>query len=79
MFFPSVAPSLSPLTNMGGTEKSKRLESVDICKVDGWYEAGNSDNVRAVLGIFRGQEDWAGKSRKRRRMDDVVGDAEDYV
>lgn len=54
-------------------------------KAGKWYEAENSNKVRAVLGVFKEQEDQAGESRKRRRVDDVgmddvgMDDDEDYV
>lgn len=48
-----------------------RLQSLDIFEINKnrWYEAKNLENVRAVIGIVKGERYLPGEPRKRRRVD----------
>jgi hypothetical protein len=54
------------------TALGPRLQSLDIFEVDKerWYEAKSSENnVRAVIGIMKGEESLPQETRKRRKVD----------
>lgn len=54
-----------------------RLQSLDIFEINRnrWYEAKSSENVRAVIGIVKGERYLPGEPRKRRRVD---GEGDEY-
>ena len=50
----------------------QRLLSLDILEIDRdrWYEAKHSENVRAVIGILKGEQSLSEETRKRRRTEE---------
>jgi hypothetical protein len=48
-----------------------RLQSLNIFEINinRWYEAKGPENVRAVIGIMKGQKYLPEETRKRRRLD----------
>ncbi|KAJ0120105.1 hypothetical protein J7T55_000958 [Diaporthe amygdali] len=45
-----------------------QLAELNILEIDRWYEAVDTSNVRAVIGIKKGERHLSGEPRKRRRM-----------
>ncbi|GAB1315574.1 hypothetical protein MFIFM68171_05784 [Madurella fahalii] len=70
--FSATEASASPRTTVPATSFAigSRVQTVDILAVDRdrWYEAKNSENVRAVIGILNGEKYLPNETRKRRRL-----------
>ncbi|KAH6633897.1 hypothetical protein B0J18DRAFT_452760 [Chaetomium sp. MPI-SDFR-AT-0129] len=70
----AVVPAPAPVTTTAPTGTftlGPRLSALDVFKLDRhrWYEARNTENVKAVIAILAGEKTLPEESKKRRRKD----------